>query len=73
MLSGPPVRSPAQEEEWAILQELAIMKLCYTQVVVEESTVVWQKPQNSSCYRSREEQVPAICPEDEDPNKAWSV
>lgn len=54
------------------LQELVTQRLCYTQVEVGDSTVIWQKPMNSSCQSHQHEQ-PAICPKENDADKAWYV
>ncbi|KAH9562013.1 hypothetical protein CY35_05G050800 [Sphagnum magellanicum] len=54
------------------LQELVTQRLCYTQVEVGDSTVIWQKPMNSSCHSHQHEQ-PAICPKENDADKAWYV
>ncbi|KAH8961463.1 hypothetical protein BDL97_05G051700 [Sphagnum fallax] len=54
------------------LQELVTQRLCYTQVEVGDSTVIWQKPMNSSCDSQQHEQ-PAICPKENDADKAWYV
>jgi hypothetical protein len=52
------------------LQELVTQRLCYTQVEVGDSTVIWQKPMNSSCH-SHQHEEPAICPKENDADKAW--
>ncbi|EFJ31436.1 hypothetical protein SELMODRAFT_168608 [Selaginella moellendorffii] len=70
VLSGPPVGWKKQEAEWQELQEL-IERMCYTQVAVENNIAIWQKALNHTCYVDREDEEPALCDTDHDPNAAW--
>lgn len=72
VLSGPPVNWVGKEKEFEVLQELIQNKLCYTAIVVEDRTAIWQKPRNASCWRARNNQVPPLC-EDDNSNDAWLV
>ncbi|KAA8516003.1 hypothetical protein F0562_019182 [Nyssa sinensis] len=70
VISGPPVRWPKQDKEWADLQAVA-RALCYGLIVVDGNTVVWKKPNGDSCLPNQNEFGLELCDESDDPSYAW--
>lgn len=70
VISGPPVKWPKQEKEWADLQAVA-KSVCYELMVVDGNTVIWKKPTGDSCVSNQNENRPQLCDESKDPSAAW--
>lgn len=70
VVSEPPVNFADKVKEYEALQELITEKMCYVAVATVEKTAIWKKPTNTSCYRSREKQIPSFCKKD-DSDSAW--
>ncbi|XP_020585617.1 probable methyltransferase PMT13 [Phalaenopsis equestris] len=72
VISGPPVQWPNLEKEWSDLQSLA-HALCYELIAVDNNTVIWKKPTESSCFPNQNEFGLDLCSEIDDPSDAWYV
>ncbi|PIN02333.1 hypothetical protein CDL12_25155 [Handroanthus impetiginosus] len=72
VISGPPIKWPKQDKEWADLQEVS-RSLCYKLIVVDGNTAIWKKPTGDSCFPNQNEFGLDLCDESDDPRFAWHV
>ncbi|CAK9134454.1 unnamed protein product [Ilex paraguariensis] len=70
VISGPPVKWPKQDKEWADLQEVSRAR-CYELIVVDGNTAIWKKPNGDSCLPNHNEFGLELCDEPDDPSSAW--
>lgn len=70
MISGPPVKWPERDKEWADLQAMA-QALCYELIVVDGNTAIWKKPSGDSCLLNQNESGFDLCNAHDNPNEGW--
>ncbi|CAL1394667.1 unnamed protein product [Linum trigynum] len=78
--SATPVYQKLKEdvEIWQAMSALTV-SMCWDLVTIKRDKLnkiraaIYRKPTTNDCYDQRKNNVPPMCPNDDDPNAAWSV
>ncbi|CAI0459772.1 unnamed protein product [Linum tenue] len=78
--SATPVYQKLKEdvEIWQAMSALTV-SMCWDLVTIKRDKLnkigaaIYRKPTTNDCYDQRKKNVPPMCPNDDDPNAAWSV